>query len=298
MKHIELSSLDIQYEGHRMQSPAIEKRLMLSIIENGIRDPLKGVDIQNVPILLDGFKRYRCAKKLKIEMVPYESFGNDKVHAILEIIRSSDSRKLCMLEQAKLIDELQSVHKMTLADIAAYLEKSKAWVSVRSGAIKEISSVVIDKILKGQFPAYSYMYTIRPFRRLNDVKKKDVDEFVSIVSGHGLSTRDISILANGYFKGNDETREQIKKGNLIWGLSHLKAKSSELCGETKSEQKMLRDLEIVQKAMQRIIYMNKKEKFERDNFLAQAGILAKAINLQLDLFRKTMEQFYDQDRQA
>jgi len=298
MKKIELSSLDLRYEGHRMQSSSIEKGLLLSIMEKGIRDPLKCADIHNDRILLDGFKRYRCAKKLKIGIVPYISLGNDEAKAILEFIRSADAKSLNIMEQAKLIDELETVHKMSISDIAAYLEKSKAWVSVRSGVIKEMSEIVMEKILSGKFPAYNYMYTIRPFRRLNDIKKKDVDEFVSIVSGHELSTRNIDALAHGYFKGTDEVREQIKQGNLSWGLSHLNRKTFESNGETKWEQKMLRDLEIVQKGIGRIIYSSSALKTASNSFFAQAGLLAEAIVGQSDLFQKTMEKLYDQRRQT
>ena len=66
------------------------------------------------------------------------------------------------------------------------------------------------------------MYTLRQFMRLNGVKKAEIDEFVNAVAGKDLSTRDIDLLANAFFKGSDEFREQIKNGNLSWGLKRLK----------------------------------------------------------------------------
>ena len=103
---------------------------------------------------------------------------------------------------------------MYSSDIALLLEKSKAWVSMRTGIIKEMSFCVMNKIFNGKFPAYSYMYTLRKFIRMNCIKKEDIDEFVKSVSGKNLSIRDIEILAHGYFKGSDELCDQIKNGNI------------------------------------------------------------------------------------
>ena len=45
---VELSSLDLRYEGHRMRDPAREVRLLVSIQERGVENPLyreRGIDI-------------------------------------------------------------------------------------------------------------------------------------------------------------------------------------------------------------------------------------------------------------
>ncbi len=74
IQEVEISSLDLRYQSHRMKNARAEKKLLTSIQENGIREPLQGVDIATPPspqspqsrILLNGFKRYRCAKKLSM----------------------------------------------------------------------------------------------------------------------------------------------------------------------------------------------------------------------------------------
>ena len=73
IEQVEISNLDLRYESYRMKSPGAGKALLGSISENGIRDPLQGVDTNEVRILLDGFKRYICAKRLGIGIVPYRS---------------------------------------------------------------------------------------------------------------------------------------------------------------------------------------------------------------------------------
>jgi len=74
----ELSTFDLRYEGYRMKNPALEGRLLASITERGIEEPLEGVDAGDRRILLNGFKRYRCAQRLALETVPYATLGEDE----------------------------------------------------------------------------------------------------------------------------------------------------------------------------------------------------------------------------
>ena len=67
---VELSSLDLRYEGHRLRDHAREAKLLASIAERGMEDPLEGVDTPDGRFLLNGFKRYRCAQKLGLACVP------------------------------------------------------------------------------------------------------------------------------------------------------------------------------------------------------------------------------------
>lgn len=281
-----------------MKSAGAEKALLLSISEKGIRDPLQGVDTNGARILLDGFKRLRCARKLGLSMAPYCSMGTDEALGIIELIRISNAKSLSILEQARFVDELKSVHKMSTAEIAGLVERSKSWVSVRSGIIDEMSQYVLDQIFKGRFPVYSYMYILRPFIRINAVKTGEVDEFVKSVSGNNLSHRSIEALAHGYFKGPDSLREQIKSGHITWALNRLKETDPPPSGLSQVEGAMIRELELLSKYMQRIAAKTRSEKFKTGAFFAQANILSGGILRQADPFLKAIREFYDRSGKA
>ena len=249
IRQVEISSFDLRYERCRLKSSVAEKALLSSILDHGIRDPLQGVETKGgCRILLDGFKRYRVAKKLSIGIVPFHCLGEDEVLGIVELIRFSNAKNLNILEQARLIDELRTIHKMSISEIAKLLEKSKAWVSLRADITNGMSKCVSESVFRGKFPAYSFMYTLRQFMRINSVKTEQIDDFVRSVAGKGLSIRDIETLAHGYFKGQEDIRQQIRNGNITWALSRLKDTSATKdC--TQVEQRMLKDLEIMQKYM-------------------------------------------------
>jgi hypothetical protein len=297
VEHIEITSLDLRYERFRLKSKTREKTLLTSIIDRGIHDSLKGVELKGGErVLLDGFKRYRCAKKLHIGIVPYHSFGSDEPIGIIKLIRTSNAKPLTILEQAKLIDELQKMHGMSNADIAGLLEKSTAWVSLRAGLLGQMSKYVTKRVFAGDFPVYSFMYTLRKFMRINT--QKEIDEFVKSVAGKGLSLRDIELLAIGFFKGSDDFRQQIKKGNIAWGMNQLKESAAKTTQCSKAEQKMLRDLELVQRYMQQITFKAGDHSLGNNDFHAQAGLLAWGIIKFLDNFTTAVRGLYDRCEQA
>ncbi len=297
MERIEISTLDLRYEGLRMKSPGLERGLLASILEHGIRDPLQGVVKDECRILLNGFKRYRCARKLGIGIVPFQATGSDEVLGLIELLRRSNATSLSILEQARLIDELKGTFRMNQVEIAEALERSKAWVSLRAGIIGQMSPVVLDNIFNGKFPAYAYLYTIRQFMRINRIPSQEIDEFVCAVSGRKLSVREIEVLAQGYFMGGEELRRQIREGNLAWGLSRLK-ESFAAGGCPEYERAMLRDLEAAQRLMQRISARAGDKRFQSGAFMAQADILSGGILRQLDRFKESLEQFHDRVRQT
>jgi hypothetical protein len=298
VEQVEISSFDLRFQGHRLRHKAGERVLLASIAENGIRDPLQGVDMQEVRILIDGFKRYRCARMLGIGIVPYCSFSSDAAAGIIEFLRVSNKKSLSIVEQARLIEELKRTYQMSTADIAGLLEKSKSWVSVRSGMIGEMSQFVMEKVFCGQFPAYAYLYVLRPFIRINKIKRVDIDEFVGIVAGKTLSIRNIELLAKGYFKGSDELREQLRKGNVGFALSYLQGKSQKGQSLLHIEQAMLKDLELTLSYMQRVASHCVESEYKTGDFFAQVNLLTGGILKQMDMFMGVVRQIHDRSSKA
>ena len=178
-REVEISLLDLRYESCRMKQAALEERLLGSIAQRGVEEPLEGVDLGERSVLLNGFKRYRCARKLRIETVPYVSLGRDEATGIIALLRISNDRALGILDQAAFIDELKNARTMSVAQIAAELSRSKAWVSMRLGLIGGMSAGVRQKLFGGLFPVYAYMYILRPFTRMNG-GGKEVEELFEV----------------------------------------------------------------------------------------------------------------------
>ena len=147
IRDVEVNSFDLRYESYRLRHEGAERALLCSISDYGIREPLEGIDTKCGRILLNGFKRLRNAKKLGMGIVPYTSLGTDEVMGVINFLRIANAKGLSILEQARLIDDLRCVHKMSVMEIAQSLERSKSWVSMRLGVIEKMSEGVRQKIL-------------------------------------------------------------------------------------------------------------------------------------------------------
>jgi hypothetical protein len=255
VREIELNTLSRKYESFRLKNKYREQQLLTSILENGIREPLACIKkSEENYILLDGYKRLRCLCKLKLNLVPVTSIGNDDEEAIFQLIIQSNNKALQTIEQSCFLDELHKRFCLSVSQMAERLSVSPAWVSVRLGILEEMSEVVKQKVFSGDFPVRSYMYTLKPFTRVNNQHR--INSFVTKVSGKQLSTRDIETLAYGYFRGGSKVKEQIEQGNLDWTLRTLRGKTGSITQDTSlnsKERAALSDFELLQKYLHKAI---------------------------------------------
>ncbi len=293
---VELCQLDLRYEDCRLKSPAAEARLLASIAQSGIHEPLQGIELSPTRILLNGFKRLRCARKLHLPTALFVSLAADEASGIVCLLRAANAQALSLLEQARFLDELKAGRGMSVAEIAQQLSRSKAWVSLRLGVLAELSSVVRAALFDGSFPVYSYLYTLRPFRRLNGAPL--VEEFVTALRGKKLSAREIEHLAHGFFRGPESFREEIRKGHLTLPLQQLKDLPEDPDGCSEFERLFLADLEQAQKVLVRVMTKSQDPRLSSRPYRAQAHLLCAGLLSRVPAFTKTLQALYDHSGQT
>ncbi len=295
-RDVELSSFDLRYQDHRMKNSKLEAKLLVSIQERGVERPLEGVDIDASRILLNGFKRYRCARRLGLGIVPYASLGSDEAMGIIAVLRASGEKKLSIIEQAQFVEDLSQQHRLTVPEIAECLSRSKSWVVMRLGLVREMEGVVREKVLCGAFPVYSYMYTLRPLLRSNS--KEKVAAFVAATAGKKLSIREIQQLADGYFSGPKWFQEEIDSGHLALALERIEQVPAAAEGLSKFEQVLLLDLETLSKSLRRVLRKSQHPQLKSRSFRAQASLLLAGILSRMGAFHKALRELHDRTRQA
>ena len=293
---VELAQLDLRYEGCRLKSPGVEGRLLAAIAQSGIQHPLQGVEVSGTRVLLDGFKRLRCARKLQIGTVPFLSLAPEEAAGIVCLLRAANDHALSLLEQARFLDELKAGCGLSVADIAQQLSRSKAWVSLRLGVLADLSPLVREALFDGSFPVYSYLYTLRPFRRLHGTAA--LDEFVIALRGKKLSSRQIEHLAHGFFRGPESFRQEIRNGHLSLPLQKLEELPDKPDGCSEFERLFLVDLEQAQKVLVRLMTKSPDERLASRPFHAQAHLLCAGLLSRLPAFTKILHTLYDRCGQA
>jgi hypothetical protein len=158
-----------------------------------------------------------------------------------------------------------------------------------------MGDAVREKILCGAFPVYSYMYTLRPFMRMNGVAKKDIEAFVAAVSGRKLGVREIHQLAHGYLRGPEWFRNEIDHGNLDLALQRMKEAPASPDNCEGFEGVVLKDIQIVSKSMQRLIHKGQDPRLSTPTrtFRAQASLLLVGMLSRMSAFRKTVSDLHD-----
>ena len=297
-ENVELLDLDLRYEGHRLRDRAREARLLASIAARGVETPLEGVDTPEGRILLHGFKRWRCARNLQLASVPYVSLAQDQAMGILALMGASREKSLSVLEEAKFLLELLTVHGMELAEVAEKLSRSKGWVSMRRRLLEEISPAIQQLLFSGKFPVYSYLYTLRPFMRMNEVSSETIERFVQRVARQRLSVRDIERLADLYFRGPACLREAIEAGKLSWALEQMQRVGEDQESCNAPERVLLKELLLLQKTLRRVLTKCHDRRLTSRAFHAQANLLTAGLLADLPLFTKAMEEFHDRSGQA
>lgn len=290
--HVETEQIDRRYERCRLRSAAREQRLLAQIAEAGIKEALLGTAIEGRHVLLDGFKRLRCARRLSLPSVPFRSLGADEATAIIALMRLASSRTLSFVEEAWLIDELRSKHKLQVVEIARRLDRSTAWVSVRLGVTAELTPAIAEKIASGAFPMHAYLASIRPITRVTPTQPREIEDFVRATSGKGLSVREIDVLAKGYFTGSADFRRHVMEGDVRWCLAALGAAAPRVSRED-GEGKVLQDLELVARRVRRLPAALAGVTAGSARFLAEGHVLSGSLLRLLPSFTQAIRGFHD-----
>lgn len=295
-RDVELSTIDLRYEDCRLRNAQVESELLADITLRGIDRPLCGVASHARWILLDGFKRYRCARRLGMDAVPCAPLGADEASGILEVLKGPGWKPLGFLEEARFLQELQSVHGMTLAELAAALGRSKGWASIRLTSLAEMSETIRDRIFRGSFPAHAYTHVVRPFARANGVDAASVDAFVEATSGRGLSVREIEKLARGYFDGSEEFRRELEAGHAATLLGRMRESGGAIAGGSRRECDWLRELESLARTVHALQARASDPALASPAFRAQAQILLARVLERFDGFLSSLRRLHDRCR--
>ncbi len=63
-----------------------------------------------------------------VRFVPYVSLAEEEASGIVALMRAAPDKSLQILEQAKFVVELLTIHDMRVADVAESLSRSNGWV--------------------------------------------------------------------------------------------------------------------------------------------------------------------------
>ncbi len=291
-KTAEIHQFNLHFEGYRIRNKLQEKEVQESVRLNGILEPLEVILKADQLYLLNGFKRFRAAKKLGLQIIPWVQIGEDEIGGITNLIRQSQTKRLNILEEAKFLATLSN--KKSLSELAVLVDKSIGWVSMRLQLIKDLDAQIEQRLFTGAFPVYAYMYFLRPFIRMKGVSNSEILEVVSLLSGKNLSIRQIEYLIEAWFHGSEPLKAQLKSGKVRQVLKQIQQLAKEdVGGCTESESRMLRMLESMLAYMHQFQLACENKKLKSNSYRCQANYLTNAILTNHTVYIERMKVYHD-----
>src|SRR3989304_4359905 len=205
---VELDSLALRYAKLRARRPAVEKRLMASMEEAGQQSPVIVVAAEEPGrwVLIEGRKRVRAVKRLKVEAVNAVVWELAPAEALVAAYQLQDGTGYNALEEGWLVWELVRSDGLSLGEVGRRLERSKAWGSGRLGLVEGLPEQVLEGVLSGKIGAYVATRYLLPFARAN---AGDCEKLAEKIMENEFRTREVEAICQHYAAAGPKARSRI-----------------------------------------------------------------------------------------
>jgi hypothetical protein len=105
-------------------------------------------------------------------------------------------------------------------------------------------------------------------------------------------------LAEAYFRGPPSLREAVEGGQLAWTLDQMKRVPEDREGCSAVERMFLKDLESLQKSIERVLATRHDKRLASQGFYAIANVLAASLLSSFPSCSERIKELYDRSGQA
>ena len=204
MTELELHELDLRYERLRTRSPEREKRLLASLAQHGQLAPVLVVaSADGRWVLVDGYKRVRCLRRLRQDVLQATHWELDEPDALVleRLMRRTEGDG--PLEQGWLLRELRDRFGLSQAELARRFDRTESWVSRRLSLVGELPEEVQEQVRQGALAPYAAMKFLVPLARAN---RAGCVALCAAVAPLRPSTRDVGALCAAFAAASEQTR--------------------------------------------------------------------------------------------
>ena len=254
---LEFHQLEKKYAALRIADAQRRARLVASLCAYGQQQPVLVVRGGNHEagiehyVLIDGYARVAALDELKRDSVEATVLELSEAQALLLAFRLERNRARSAIEEAWLLRELMTGHRIAPRDLAAWLGRSPSWVSRRLALIGVLPAAAEEAVRAGTLPAYAAMKYLVPLARANAAA---CTQLLTQLGRQRLSVRQLARLYAGWRAGNAAQRQAIV--DRPWLYLELDAKQDASAPPadpgTEREQRLLRDLGVLAALCRRV----------------------------------------------
>ena len=182
--------IGLRYEALRIVRPAAEAAMLRSIRTYGQLAPVVVCQSDDGVDLIDGFKRIRACRKLRIPCVTARVLSIGKRASKAAMLRLNQAgRSMSVMEEAMIACSLHRDDGLSQVEIAVLLERHKSWVCRRIGLIERITPEVREAIKLG-------LVSTTVGRELSKLPRGNQEDTLSAIQKRRLDCRETARLVH------------------------------------------------------------------------------------------------------
>jgi len=203
---IDFHLLDLRYSHTRIQNEKILVTLQNSIQAYGQIVPALAITEQKKYVLIDGYKRLAALKACGHDCIKIQLMTAGESDSLFVMLAQNNERKLEVIEQASLIQELHSRFGYSFSEIATRLGRDKSFVKRRLDLVDSLPDEVHRAVMTGKLSSWAASRILVPLARANE---QDCLDLTQKIIKDPLSTRQLADLYKHYNKSNRTIRDRI-----------------------------------------------------------------------------------------
>jgi ParB/RepB/Spo0J family partition protein len=203
---LEFHQLDLRHAPLRVRQPARERRLLASLADIGQQMPIVVVHGAAPYVVVDGYKRVRCLRRLHRDTVAAVQWDLSETDALIlrQLLQTEATDSV--FEQGWLLRTLREDHGLALDVLARRFDRSVSWVSRRLDLVRTLPAPVQQHVREGRIVAHAAMKYLVPLAR---AKPEACTQLADALAPHRFTTRQIGRLYQAYVAGPAATQALV-----------------------------------------------------------------------------------------
>jgi len=206
IKEVDFHLLDLRYSHTRIKIPKTLVALQSSILAYGQIVPALAIAEKGTYILIDGYMRLAALKGCGHDCIKIQLMDAGESDALFTLLVKNNDRKLEIIEQAALIQELYNRFSYSFPEIANHLGRDKSWVKRRLDLIDSLPEEILQPVMDGKLSSWAASRILVPLARANE---QDCLNLTKKIIEDPLSTRELVCLYDHYKNSNRTLRDRI-----------------------------------------------------------------------------------------
>ena len=204
---VEIAHLDLAYAHTRIRRPRQIVTLADSLLRCGQLLPIVVVGAPAPGfVLIDGYQRVAAARRAGLDTLQAQIWPGCAQDALCQLLASDGARQFDVFEQAALLRELKTTHRMSQNRIAAQMGRHPSWVTRRLALIEQLPPPAIEAVRAGHLSSWSASRVLVPLARANTGHARAL---VEVIAKEPLTSRQLCQFWQHYQKANRAVREKM-----------------------------------------------------------------------------------------